>query len=75
MKPHTTHFDDCGCLSERLQNEIEEQARLLGMSGSREAKLLVVIEAAREWLCQPSNDFFRRKLEKAFSNLDTLEKK
>ena len=23
-RPHTTHFDDCGCLSERLEKRIAE---------------------------------------------------
>lgn len=31
-------------MSKELQAEIEEQARLLGMSGSREAKLLTKID-------------------------------
>ena len=53
-REHTTHHDDCGCLTARYEvelaaarAEVEEQARLLGMSGSREASLLAQVEAMR----------------------------
>lgn len=35
------------CLAEESKKECEEQARLLGMSGSREAKLLAELAAAK----------------------------
>lgn len=48
MKPHTTHFDDCGCVSNRYQKEISALKSLIGKErdefGKRETSLMAEIK-------------------------------
>jgi hypothetical protein len=42
MRPHTTHHDDCGCLSERLADALRERDTALSLSAAHEDAFKVV---------------------------------
>jgi hypothetical protein len=75
----------CACLSEKLRSrdeEIQEQARLLGKSGSREADLLAQIADLQRLLATERDAFGKKetemvakigRLEKALRNIDDRE--